>query len=78
MKHLIIIFSCIILFTNLSCKKKKQPDPIPPTVIDNPIDTTGNNNPTPEYLIIQVQNILSIQGKLNWVGYSNRGFCIFK
>ncbi len=65
-----LLFFCIALIGISSCKKKKQPDPIPPVVIDNPIDTTGNNQPTPEYIIIQVENILSIEGKMNVALYN--------
>jgi uncharacterized protein (DUF2141 family) len=63
---------CLILsLVIISCKKKKEVEPTPTNIIENPIDTTGNNQPKPEYIIIQVQNILSVEGKINVALYNS-------
>lgn len=69
MKYLLPVLLALIVVS--SCKKKKDPEPVPPTVNENPIDTTGTNQPEPEYIIIQVQNILTIQGKINVALYNS-------
>lgn len=69
----IILAGILFSIALWSCKKKETPDPAPPVVIQDPIDTSGNNNnsPEPEYILIQVGNILNVTGKMNVALYNS-------